>query len=95
MKDIFHCIYHPKIVDLVLAIKEGADYTAIIHKKINVTYSHTGTICSILADFGIISKQKVGRINKIKLTEKGTELINHLNNIKTILVKQTSKKAKS
>lgn len=49
-----------------------------ISKKSNITYSHSVKIVNILISKGLLSNEKIGRKNIIKLSDKGKKISDNL-----------------
>jgi len=74
-------LLHEKPVLTILSLKGKEKYASVLAKETNCTYTHTLKILSLFEKYGLISSEKDGRINKIKLTEKGEELAHDLEGI--------------
>lgn len=64
---------------------ERLNYAQIISRKIDSSLSSAMMRVTVLSEIGLINITKKGRINKIKLTNKGREIAEHLTKIEDIL----------
>ena len=87
-KEALGILFQEKPYKLLIRIKDlegGQDKdrscSALI-KSINCTYSHGLKLLKKLEKTGLISFEKKGRKNIVKLTEKGNKIIDHFKKIK-------------
>lgn len=59
----------------------GPIYPLLLHKHMDMTYSHINKVVHILEKNGILATKKIGRRCYINLTPKGIEISNHINQI--------------
>jgi len=87
MADNFDLFFRRKPALMLIALKKvsRAKYGSILAKEVDCTYSHAVKILQILEKLGLVSFDKQGRIKIIKLTKKGQEVADHIENIKRIL----------
>ena len=57
----------------------------ILAKEVDCTYSHAVKILQTLERIGLVDFEKKGRIKLIKLTKRGTEVADHIEDIKKIV----------
>jgi len=65
---------------IIIGIKtaKGSIYATILSKEADCTYSHTIKILNIFRKLGIVEFEKKGRIKKVKLTDDGWDIAQHL-----------------
>lgn len=87
VKDGFEVFFRRKPALMLVALKKSgkARYGSILAKEIDCTYSHAVKILQGLEKLGLVVFEKKGRIKLIKLTKKGQEIADNIENIKTIL----------
>ncbi len=83
-KDNFDVFFRRKPALMLVALKRlsRARYGSILAKEVDCTYSHAVKILQTLEKLNLVVFEKKGRIKLIKLTEKGTEVANSIENIK-------------
>ena len=88
MKDNFDIFFRRKPALILVALKKiaRARYGSILAKEVDCTYSHAVKILQNLEDLGLVVFEKKGRIKLIKLTKKGEEVADSIENIKRIIV---------
>ncbi|NCN99304.1 hypothetical protein COU62_02180 [Candidatus Pacearchaeota archaeon CG10_big_fil_rev_8_21_14_0_10_35_219] len=84
MKDNFDVFFRRKPALMLVALKKlnRARYGSILAKEVDCTYSHAVKILQTLEKLGLVVFEKKGRIKLIKLTKKGVEVANNIENIK-------------
>ncbi|NCO11087.1 hypothetical protein CO038_03760 [Candidatus Pacearchaeota archaeon CG_4_9_14_0_2_um_filter_39_13] len=87
MKDNFDVFFRRKPALMLVALKKlnRARYGSILAKEVDCTYSHAVKILQTLEKLGLVVFEKKGRIKLIKLTKKGTEVANDIENIKKLI----------
>jgi len=87
MKDNFDVFFRRKPALMLVALKRltRARYGSILAKEVDCTYSHAVKILQTLEKLGLVAFEKKGRIKLIKLTKKGTEVANNIENIKKLV----------
>ncbi len=60
-------------------------YGSILAKEVDCTYSHAVKILQTLEDLGLVEFEKKGRIKLIKLTRKGKDVADAIDNIQTLI----------
>ena len=72
---------------MLVALKRIARvrYGSILAKEVDCTYSHAVKILQSLERLGLVGFEKKGRVKLIKLTKKGTEVAENIENIKTLI----------
>ena len=84
MKDNFDIFFRRKPALMLIALKKlsRARYGSILAKEVDCTYSHAVKILQTLEKLGLVVFEKQGRIKLIKLTKKGQEIADHIDDIK-------------
>lgn len=87
MKDNFDVFFRRKPALMLIALKKisRARYGSILAKEVDCTYSHAVKILQILEKLGLVTFEKKGRIKLIKLTKKGHEIADNIENIKKVI----------
>ena len=69
---------------MLVALKRisRARYGSILAKEVDCTYSHAVKILQRLEKVGLVMFEKKGRIKLIKLTKKGQEIAENIENIR-------------
>jgi predicted transcriptional regulator len=86
-KDNFDVFFRRKPALMLVALKRltRARYGSILAKEVDCTYSHAVKILQTLEKLGLVVFEKQGRIKLIKLTKQGTDVANHIENIKKLV----------
>lgn len=87
MKDNFDVFFRRKPALMLVALKKltKARYGSILAKEVDCTYSHAVKILQTLEKLGLVLFEKKGRMKLIKLTKKGTEIADNIENIKRLI----------
>lgn len=87
MKDNFDIFFRRKPALLLVALKKmaRARYGSILAKEVDCTYSHAVKILQSLEKLGLVLFEKQGRIKLIKLTKRGQEVADSIENIKKLV----------
>lgn len=87
MKDNFDIFFRRKPALLLVALKRmaRARYGSVLAKEVDCTYSHAVKILQSLERLGLVMFEKQGRIKLIKLTKRGQEIADDIENIKRIV----------
>jgi predicted transcriptional regulator len=87
MKDNFDIFFRRKPAMMLVALKRIARvrYGSILAKEVDCTYSHAVKILQSLERLGLVMFEKKGRIKLIKLTKKGTEVAENIENIRKLV----------
>ncbi len=87
MKDNFDIFFRRKPALMLIALKKlsRARYGSLLAKEVDCTYSHAVKILQMLEKLSLITFEKKGRIKLIKLTKKGAEIADNIENIRKIL----------
>jgi len=86
-KDNFDVFFRRKPALMLVALKKltRARYGSILAKEVDCTYSHAVKILQTLERIGLVDFERKGRIKLIKLTKRGTEVADHIENIKKLV----------
>lgn len=86
-KDNFDVFFRRKPALMLVALKKltKARYGSILAKEVDCTYSHAVKILQTLEKLGLVLFEKKGRMKLIKLTKKGQEIADHIENIKRVV----------
>ncbi|MBU0958238.1 MAG: 40S ribosomal protein S19 [Nanoarchaeota archaeon] len=84
MKDNFDLFFRRKPALMLIALKKlsRVRYGSVLAKEVDCTYSHAVKILQTLEKLGLVLFEKQGRIKLIKLTKKGTEIADNIDNIR-------------
>ncbi len=87
MKDGFESFFRKKPALMLVALKKSTRmrYGSLLAKEVDCTYSHAVKILQSLEKLGLATFEKTGRIKLIKLTKKGQEIADNIDNIKSLL----------
>ena len=87
MKDNFDIFFRRKPALMLVALKRiaRARYGSILAKEVDCTYSHAVKILQNLERLGLVVFEKKGRIKLIKLTKRGQEVSDNIENIKRVV----------
>ncbi len=87
IKDNFDIFFRRKPALMLVALKRIARvrYGSVLAKEVDCTYSHAVKILQSLEKLGLVMFEKKGRIKLIKLTKKGTEIAENIENIKKLI----------
>lgn len=86
-KETFDIFFRRKPALMLVALKRmnRARYGSILAKEVDCTYSHAVKILQCLEKLGLVVFEKKGRTKLIKLTKKGMEIAEHIENVKRLL----------
>jgi DNA-binding MarR family transcriptional regulator len=87
MKDNFDVFFRRKPALMLVALKKmsRARYGSLLAKEVDCTYSHAVKILQSLEALGLVVFEKKGRIKLIKLTKKGAEIAENIENVKRLI----------
>lgn len=87
IKDNFDVFFRRKPALMLVALKRltKARYGSVLAKEVDCTYSHAVKILQMLEKLGLVVFEKKGRMKLIKLTKKGQEIADNIENIKRLL----------
>ena len=86
-RDNFDIFFRRKPALMLVALKKiaRARYGSVLAKEVDCTYSHAVKILQSLERLGLVLFEKKGRIKLIKLTKKGQEVADDIENIKKLV----------
>ena len=87
MSDNFDLFFRRKPAMMLIALKKvnKAKYGSILAKDVDCTYSHAVKILQTLERLGLVVFDKQGRIKIIKLTKKGRDVADNIENIQKLV----------
>jgi len=87
MKENIDIFFRKKPALMLIALKRiaRARYGSLLAKEVDCTYSHAVKILQELEKLGLITFEKKGRIKLIKLTKKGQDVADNIENIKRLI----------
>ncbi len=87
MKDNFDVFFRRKPALMLVALRKmsRARYGSLLAKEVDCTYSHAVKILQSLEELGLVLFEKKGRIKLIKLTKKGQEVAENIENVKRLI----------
>ncbi|GIU68309.1 MAG: hypothetical protein KatS3mg001_159 [Candidatus Pacearchaeota archaeon] len=87
MKDNFDIFFRRKPALMLVSLKKNTRmrYGSILAKEVDCTYSHAVKILQMLQTLGLVDFEKRGRIKIIKLTKKGKEVADAIENIQNLI----------
>ena len=86
-KFIFNVFFREKPAMMLVNLKnaKGSIYASSLAKQIDCTYSHVVKILQEMEKHNLINFDKQGRLKLLTLTKKGSDVADHISNIKNIL----------
>ena len=86
-KKIFNVFFREKPSMMLINLKnsKGSIYASSLAKSIDCTYSHVVKILQEMEKAGLINFDKQGRLKLLTLTKTGSEIAEHIDNIRNIL----------
>ena len=87
MDDNLDIFFRRKPALMLVALKRIARvrYGSVLAKEVDCTYSHAVKILQSLERLGLVGFEKKGRIKLIKLTKKGQEVADNIENIRNLI----------
>ena len=87
MKDNLDIFFRRKPALMLVSLKKNTRmrYGSILAKEVDCTYSHVVKILQTLEELKLVDFEKQGRIKVIKLTKKGVEVANAIEEIQGAL----------
>ncbi|HPD81868.1 MAG TPA: hypothetical protein PK357_02095 [Candidatus Pacearchaeota archaeon] len=87
MKDNFDIFFRRKPALMLVSLKKNTRmrYGSILAKEVDCTYSHAVKILQTLEELKLVDFEKRGRIKVIKLTKKGTDVADAIENIQKLI----------
>ncbi len=86
-KDNFDIFFRRKPALMLVSLKKNTRmrYGSILAKEVDCTYSHAVKILQTLEELKLVDFEKRGRIKVIKLTKKGIEVAEAIENIQKLV----------
>ena len=87
MNDNFDIFFRRKPALMLVSLKKNSRmrYGSVLAKEIDCTYSHAVKILQTLEELKLVEFDKKGRIKLIKLTKKGREIADAIENIQNLI----------
>ncbi len=87
MKDNLDIFFRRKPALMLVSLKKNTRmrYGSVLAKEVDCTYSHAVKILQTLEELKLVDFEKQGRIKVIKLTKKGVEVANAIEEIQGAL----------
>ncbi len=87
MDDNFDIFFRRKPALMLVSLKKNSRirYGSILAKEVDCTYSHAVKILQTLEHLKLVEFDKKGRIKLIKLTKKGKEVADAIENIQNLV----------
>lgn len=87
MKNNFDVFFRRKPAMMLVSLKKNTRmrYGSILAKEVDCTYSHAVKILQILESLKLVDFEKKGRIKLIKLTKKGREVADFIEEIRDLI----------
>lgn len=87
MKDNFDIFFRRKPALMLVSLKKSTRmrYGSMLAKEVDCTYSHAVKILQTLEELKLVSFEKKGRIKVIKLTKKGREVADAIEDIQNLI----------
>jgi predicted transcriptional regulator len=87
IKDNFDIFFRRKPALMLVSLKKNTRmrYGSILAKEVDCTYSHAVKILQTLEELKLVDFEKRGRIKVIKLTKKGIEVAEAIENIQKLI----------
>lgn len=86
-KKIFDVFFREKPAMMLLELKNynSEIYASVLAKQIDCTYSHVVKILQEMEKSGLVSFKKQGRLKLLELTDKGRNIANNIEGIRSLL----------
>jgi predicted transcriptional regulator len=86
-KGIFNVFFREKPAMMLVHLKntESEIYASSLAKTVDCTYSHVVKILQEMEKSGLVNFEKNGRLKLLTLTKTGTEIADHIDNIRVKL----------
>jgi len=87
MKDNFDIFFRRKPALMLVFLKKNTRmrYGSILAKEVDCTYSHAVKILQTLEKLGLVQFEKKGRVKLIKLTKKGKEVADFIEEVQNLI----------
>ena len=86
-KEIFNVFFREKPAMMLVSLRQskGSIYASSLAKQIDCTYSHVVKILQEMEKASLINFEKQGRLKLLTLTKRGSDMADHIENIRNIL----------
>ncbi len=86
-KENFDIFFRRKPAMMLVSLKKNTRmrYGSILAKEVDCTYSHAVKILQTLEELKLVTFEKKGRIKIIKLTKKGRDVADAIENIQSLV----------
>lgn len=86
-KEIFDVFFREKPAMMLVILKNAKSeiYASSLAKQVDCTYSHVVKILQLMEKAGLVNFEKQGRLKLLTLTKKGSEVAEHVDNIRSLL----------
>ena len=86
-KKIFNVFFRekPAMMMIKLLNSKSGIYASSLAKSVDCTYSHVVKILQEMQKAGLINFEKQGRLKLLSLTKTGSEVADHIDNIRVLL----------
>ena len=86
-KEIFNVFFREKPAMMLIGLKNTKTgvYASSLAKSIDCTYSHVVKILQHMQKAGLVNFEKQGRLKLLTLTKSGSDVADHIDNIRNIL----------
>ena len=86
-KEIFNVFFREKPAMMLVQLKNSKNgvYASSLAKTVDCTYSHVVKILQEMQKAGLVNFEKQGRLKLLTLTKNGSDIADHIDNIRTIL----------
>jgi len=84
---MFNVFFREKPAMMLVSLRQskGSIYASSLAKQIDCTYSHVVKILQEMEKASLINFEKQGRLKLLTLTKKGSDMADHIENIRNIL----------
>lgn len=84
---MFNIFFREKPAMMLVSLRQskGSMYASSLAKQIDCTYSHVVKILQEMEKASLINFEKQGRLKLLALTKKGSDMADHIENIRNIL----------
>jgi DNA-binding MarR family transcriptional regulator len=84
---MFNIFFREKPAMMLVSLRQtkGSMYASSLAKQIDCTYSHVVKILQEMEKASLINFEKQGRLKLLTLTKRGSDMADHIENIRNIL----------
>ena len=84
---IFNIFFREKPAMMLVSLRssKGSTYASSLAKQVDCTYSHVVKILQEMQKANLVNFEKQGRLKLLTLTKKGSDMAEHIDNIKNLL----------